>query len=151
MYLKNTKQLNGFNKKVALLDIEPKKQVEMLNQMYKGKVKFSYGEESLMVSYLDPEITSLDLPETELFRDTSTILTYSAYIANNDNLVSIKFPKCMEKIDFGRLSWLSQLQRIFVWDTTELENLDALARNSKLEMLIIRKTDGGKAKVIRFK
>lgn len=160
--LNKTKQTESFGKKAQLLQLDVHKQIEMLNQLYNGKVVFEYvesfgGSKGITIKDIAKGIISIELPEVDGYNMEELInsdLMYS-FRGNKTDLVSIKMPKCLKKLEIlSTCYWMKYVHRIFVWDTTEISFNDDRGIPSSwgnLEMVAILSSSGGKNKVIKLK
>lgn len=159
--LNKTKQTESFGKKAQLLQLDVHKQVEMLNELYKGKVVFEYvesaGSKGITIKDIAKGIICIELPEINEY-NIKDLINFDLIFSNvhkRTDLVSIKMPKCLKKLEISSsYYWMKCIHRIFVWDTTEVTfDVDrGIANNmGSLEMVAILSSSGGKNKVIKLR
>lgn len=128
--------------------------------MYEGNISFNIkclSDESMQkiyISHINDNLMCIELPEIDTF-DFEDIFLFSihsiTYNLNKSKLVTVKLPKVAKSLRLRDAFWVTQIKRLFVWDTTELdftgiENY----RGSMLEMIVVQSSTGGKPKIIKF-
>ena len=103
--LNKTKQTESFGKKAQLLQLDVHKQIEMLNELYKGKVVFEYiesydGNKGIAIKDIAKGIISIELPEINEYniKDLIKLDILFSYKHRKTDLVSIKMPKCLKQL-----------------------------------------------------
>lgn len=159
--LNKTKQTESFGKKAQLLQLDVHKQVEMLNELYKGKVVFEYTEsedsKGITIKDIEKNVISIELPEIDGYniKDLINFDLIFSHAHKRTDLVSIKMPKCLKKLEISSsYYWMKYMHRIFVWDTTEVTfDVDRCITSNmgSLEMVAILSSSGGKNKIIKLR
>ena len=106
--------LKTFEVKKKLLGLSVEKQVEFLNKLYDGILDFTlYNSGSVGIDLVDKSIRILELPDCDNI-DADCVNVY-----NCKELITLKFPKSLSKIDINRFR--GRLKNIWIWDTTEID------------------------------
>lgn len=170
--LNRTRQTESFGKKARILDVSVDEQVDMLNAMYKGKVVFGkvwynpdsndevYTEddrrdrskctEGIQICNVANDVLCIELPECDSLC-VQALLHDDLLWKKEKSLMTIKMPKCLDKLVIDGKGWQHYVTRIFVWDTTELvfKQDSAWWSGIRLELVAILSSSGGKNKVIK--
>ena len=118
---------DNFGVKADMLGLSLEKQVEQLNRLYKDKLIFGIDEDiwtvreedrktGIVVRNVLCDCHQLVLPSTSKYCMSSLIDAFSAR-----NLTSIVVPSIVKEIKFKDCRWIGGLDRLFVYDTTELD------------------------------
>jgi hypothetical protein len=161
--IKQDSKSKNFNVKANMLGLSIDDRIDKLNKIYNGKMTFDKeydipafmqeAECGITIKDFDKSLVCIELPEEENLLMSGLFRSYDF-----GSLVTIKLPKCVKSIDIDRCRWIHNIKRLFLWDTTEiisrhsegaLQNI--LGTHSKLEMIIIQSTSGGKSKIYRTK
>lgn len=156
--IKKDGKAERFDLMTSMLGLSLEEKVEMLNNMYEGKVKFGVFIEyntkdelvhGIKIANIDKNIVCLELPECGDFLDS----IISFYVRSGVyKLTTIKLNKCLKTLSINEsFHWLGSIKRLFIWDTTEIiGDIDNL-QHTHLEMIVIQHTDGRKPTLQRFK
>ena len=160
MIVKSTKQSESFGMKADIMGLSIDDKIDRLNKMYEGTLHFIKGEDSysgepgVKVDFINVDAESVQLPDLSdyIVEDLITCMWYNFSITGSTRkLKSIQLPKSIKELNVNQCHWLQYFERVFMWDTTKLTgNLDKF-RPGNLNMIAIKSTTGGKAKIFRFK
>lgn len=160
MIVKSTKQSDSFGMKADLMGLSLDDKINGLNGMYKGALHFGKshsvysGEIGITVDYINVDVESIQLPECNdyVVDDLISCSWYNfSFLGHPRKLKSIQLPKSIKEINLDACHWLQHFERVFMWDTTKITGNFDNFRPGKLNMIAIKSTTGGKAKIIRFK
>lgn len=166
--VEKNKKHETFNKKAKMLNIGLDEQINMLNSMYADKgIRFKKDNENKVFVEICKSIDVLELPEFDYYSecypvknkllDDSYFINISKHAKDFDGnhyslfssrLLTLKLPKSIKEVDFKRLR-LPGVSSLWIWDTTDIKNMDEL-RSQSLKMIVIRSTTGGKSKIFKF-
>ena len=145
--------------------------VNVLNNHYNGQIVFkvecSYSGDptgKIAISEVDSTLDVLELPYIEELSLKEIPLYNIAKIDEferdpsmplyrRNNLKVVKLPKEQKEFIVGAYesSWLRNINRLFLWDTTHLDLSQLRLYNDyELQMIIVQSTTGGQAKIYRF-
>jgi hypothetical protein len=141
--------------KAAMLGMSMDQVIEQLNNIYRGEVTFckrvtsdfneSTGNwedvEGIQVASIDsPDAVKLVIPDVDnlYFKE---LLGYDCM----NKLASVELPRGLKTIDISRLDWLDLIDRLFVYESTELKNINRTStwRNKEID-LIVKPLDSSK-------
>ena len=135
---------DNFGVKADMLGLSIEKQVEQLNRIYKDQAIFDIVRgtdfntdeqyEGISVVEILGEYHQFVLPSTSKYYINSMIDSSVAY-----KLSSVVIPSCINSIEFRNCNWVRYIDRIFVYDTTDLDFSGFSKRSlDKLSMVIVR-------------
>lgn len=135
---------DNFGVKADMLGLSLEKQLEQLNRIYKDQAVFDivrgtdfYTDEKyegISVVEILGEYHQFVLPSTSKYYINSMIDSSVAY-----KLSSVVIPSCINSIEFRNCNWVRYIDRIFVYDTTDLDFSGFSKRSlDKLSMVIVR-------------
>lgn len=135
---------DNFGVKADMLGLSIEKQVEQLNRIYKDQAIFDIVRgtdfntdeqyEGISVAKILGEYHQFVLPSTSKYYINSMIDSSVAY-----KLSSVVIPSCINSIEFRNCNWVRYIDRIFVYDTTDLDFRGFSKRSlDKLSMVIVR-------------
>ena len=135
---------DNFGVKADMLGLSIEKQVEQLNRIYKDQAIFDIVRgtdfntdeqyEGISVVEILGEYHLFVLPSTSKYYINSMIDSSVAY-----KLSSVVIPSCINSIEFRNCNWVRYIDRIFVYDTTDLDFSGFSKRSlDKLSMVIVR-------------
>lgn len=148
--LEKEKSTETFSKKVKLFGMNVKEQVEALNKMYEGKLEFGLDEfDKIVIRKVHNNYNVLDIPEIENLSHRELIPFTLA-----GNIITVKLPKTLRELDARSSGWISNPERIFMWDTTVVDWEQFSERvhgsYSNLKLVVIQSSTGGKTKLLKF-
>ena len=152
--VRKTKVSEGFNVKSKILGVSINEQVENLNKIYESTLRFEVGhdlyseEQTVKLCWVNPNIRILELPEVDNL-EIGYIDDYNFNKHSHDNnVVTLKIPKAMEKLSWSDLSQFDRLNSVWIWDDTHI--LGERRHYSNVKMLITQHKDGRKPSVCHF-
>lgn len=117
---------DNFGVKADMLGLSIEKQVEQLNRIYKDQAIFDIVRgtdfntdeqyEGISVAEILGEYHQFVLPSTSKYYTNKMLDLSVAY-----KLSSVVIPSCVKSIKFRDCSWIKYIDRIFVYDTTDLD------------------------------
>lgn len=159
----DAEKLKTFKNKVAMLDIDLYEQVNMLNQMYNGKVKFKVNQslksihnielnehKGIEIDYIDSGIDVLELPDIDNFCEG--IFSVNTYFLVK--LKTLKIPSSWKIITDTTYRNIGHVtQSLFIWDTTEIKTRDDVLPRMGLNLkrIVIRSSAGKEGRMIELK
>lgn len=147
--VEKTKKHETFNKKAKMLNIGLDEQINMLNGMYADKgIRFRKDNENKVFAEICKPIDVLELPEFDYYSECYPVRNDWHTSQFSSRLCTLKLPKSIKELDFKRLR-LPGISSLWVWDTTDIKNMDEL-RSQSLKMIVIRSTTGGKSKIFKL-
>ena len=155
--IQKDKKAESLGMKASIMGLSMDDTIDILNKMYNGTVLFHraqsfFGDRGQKISILNmkPDIFCLELPELDNI-DFEDLFDFSEMSLLKTKLVSAKLPKAAKEFRVRNASWVHRVQRVFLWDTTELDftNFEK-HKGSKLEMIVIQSSTGGKPRIIKF-
>lgn len=151
--VRKTRTSESFNVKSSLLGLDMETQVDNLNKLYDGKLKFKIGEnlysrnKVIELCYVNENIRILELPEVDNL-EIGYVNRYYNFKHSGNTVGTLKIPKTMKELRWSDISQFHNLTSLWVWDTTELIGEKSTWNNVK--MLMVQSTKGGKTQVYRF-
>lgn len=136
---------DNFGVKADMLGLSLEEQVEQLNRIYAGKILFGIGEDTrsvieenrkqgIVIKEILCDCHQLVLPSTSKYCMSSLMDVFSTR-----KLQSLVIPSSVKEIVFKDCHWIGRLNRLFVYDTTELDfNNFSKTTLDNLNMIIIR-------------
>lgn len=135
---------DNFGVKADMLGLSIEKQVEQLNRIYKDQAIFDIVRgtdfntdeqyEGISVAEILGEYHQFVLPSTSMYYIDRMIDLSVAH-----KLSSVVVPSCVNRIEFRNCNWVTYIDRLFVYDTTDLD-FSGFSKHSldKLSMVIVR-------------
>lgn len=152
--VRSTRSSEAFANKALLLDLDKQSQVELLNKMYQGKLKFSVindsvynnevkgfvTKERIQLSFVNSDIRILELPDVSELE--IGYIRYDGEKLVNNNVITLKLPKSMKSFKLDTLNMFENLVNLWVWEDTELLDFNWAGR--KHVNIFIRHNGTGK-------
>lgn len=135
---------DNFGVKADMLGLSIEKQVEQLNRIYKDQAIFDIVRgtdfntdeqyEGISVVEILGDYHQFVLPSTSKYYTNRMIDLLVVH-----KLSSVVIPSCVKSIEFRNCGWVSYIDRIFVYDTTDLDFSGFSKRSlDRLNMVIVR-------------
>ena len=135
---------DNFGVKADMLGLSIEKQVEQLNRIYKDQAIFDIvrgtdfntdeNYDGISVVKIIGDYHQFVLPSTSKYCIDRMIGSFEAY-----KLSSVVVPSCINRIVLRNCTWVRNIERLFIYDTTDLD-FSGFSKHSldKLSMVIVR-------------
>jgi hypothetical protein len=135
--------------KAAMLGMNIDQVIEQLNNIYEGEVTFckttelNWNEEKhehediegIQVDTIDaPDAVTLVIPDIDNL-DYKHLLRYNC----RGKISSVTLPKSLERIDLDSLDWLRFINRIFIYESTDIRNSNNRCSSMQKDITLIVK------------